>query len=246
MRRGYLVALVLAGCLAAAGRDYAQAPAGGGGQNAPANAGQKPAAAPQAGGNQFPTDTSNVPVLPTKGELGSRDDSSGDNGSYAKKFPLPGEDLDPARSPDDAAPAAASGTDEVFSSSLTGLDRLLPKPGNDQTDKKGRPILVKVPTHKEAASADIDVGNYYIDRKNWKAALSRFESAMVLDPDNPEVYWGLAEAERHLGDFWDAKGYYQKAALYDPDSRHGKDAMKALREPEIANAKKPVDGQAGK
>jgi Tfp pilus assembly protein PilF len=124
----------------------------------------------------------------------------------------------------------------VWSSSISGLDRLLPRPGDDEPEKK-KSHLVRQPTHVEAAQKDLDVGSYYMDRKNWRAAVSRFESAMVLDPDNPEVYWGLAEAERHLGDFWDAKGYYQKVALYDPDSRHGKDSMKALKEPEIANAK---------
>jgi tetratricopeptide (TPR) repeat protein len=245
MRRGYLIALVFAGCLLAAARLNAQAP--GGGQNAPAAAGQKPAAAPaQTESNPFPTDTSNVPVLPSKREYVPSDDSYGraENGTDARKFPLSGEDNDPVRSPDDAAPAADSGADQEWSSSIAGLDRLLPRPEDDQPVKK-KGLLVKQPTHAEAAAEDIQVGGYYLDRKNWKAALSRFESAMVLDPDNPEVYWGLAEAERHLGDFWDAKGYYQKVALYDPDSRHGKDSMKALKETEIANAKKPVEGQAG-
>jgi hypothetical protein len=34
-------------------------------------------------------------------------------------------------------------------------------------------------------------------------------------------------------------------ALYDPDSKHGKESVKALKEPEIANAKKAADAQAG-
>jgi len=244
MRRGYLVALVLAGCLAAP-RSFAQAPAGGAGQSAPADAGQKPAAAPpQSGANAFPTDTSNVPVLPAKnGPLFREDSSDGrDNGSGMGRFPLAGEDLDPVRSPDDPTPEAGRGQEEEFSSSLTGLDKMLPRPEDDQPDKKKK-LLVKEPTHKEAASRDLEVGSYYMDRKNWRAALSRFESAMVLDPENPDVYWGLAEAERHMGDFWDAKAYYKKVAEYDPESRHGKDSIKALKEPEIANAKSPAGGQ---
>ncbi len=246
MKRGYLIALVFAGCLLTATRLTAQAP--GGGQDAPAAGGQKPAAAPpQTEANPFPTDTSNVPVLPTKSVFAPREDNYGgaDNGADARRFPLPGEDQDPVRSPDDAAPAAESGADQAWSSSITGIDRLLPRPEDDQPEKK-RSLLEKKSKPVDAAKEDLDVGSYYMDRKNWKAALSRFESAMVLDPDNPEVYWGLAEAERHLGDFWDAKGYYQKVALYDPDSRHGKESMKALKEPEIANAKKPADVQAGK
>jgi tetratricopeptide (TPR) repeat protein len=88
------------------------------------------------------------------------------------------------------------------------------------------------------------VGKYYLDNKNWKAALSRFESALVLDPDNPDVYWGLAESQRHLGNFADARANYQKVVDYDPDSRHGKDARKALKDPEIANAKSSAQPSA--
>ena len=40
-----------------------------------------------------------------------------------------------------------------------------------------------------------------------------------------------------MGNFAEARGYYKKVAEYDPDSRHGKEAIKALKAPEIANAK---------
>ena len=60
---------------------------------------------------------------------------------------------------------------------------------------------------------------------------------MVLDPDNPDVYWGLAEANRHLGNYAAARTNYLKVMEYDPDSKHAKEAKKALNEPELANAK---------
>ena len=153
---------------------------------------------------------------------------------------LPDEDLDPVRSPDDEV-AAPSAMDSGSSSSLAGLDKLLPGPDDDEKDKDQketkRKLNVKEPSHKEAASKDIDVGGYYLETKNWKAAESRFESAMVLDPDNPEVFWGLAEAERHLGNFAEARANYLKVIDYDPGSKHAKDAKKALEDPQIGNAK---------
>ncbi len=88
-----------------------------------------------------------------------------------------------------------------------------------------------MPEHHETAAEDENVGNYYLDNKDWKGALSRFQSALVLDPDNPDVYWGLAECQRHLGDFADARANYLKVMEYDPGSRHAKDARKALRIP---------------
>ncbi len=245
MRRGYLIALVFAGFLLAVARLPAQAPESG--QSAPAAAGQKPSTAlPQTESNPFPTDTSSVPVMPTKNEYVPRDDIYGgaDNGEDARRFPLAGEDRDPVRSPDDATPAAGSGQDEDFSSSMTGLDSWLPRPGNDQTGKRKKKDTEIAPEHQETTKEDISVGKYYMDNKDWKGALSRFQSALVLDPEEPEVYWGLAECERHLGDYASARANYQKVIDYDPGSRHAKDAIKALREPEIANAKKPADGRA--
>jgi tetratricopeptide (TPR) repeat protein len=165
--------------------------------------------------------------------------SGGDNGAAFGRTALPDEDLDPVRSPDD--PAAPSATDGGSSSSLAGLDKLLPGPDDNEKDKDQketkRKLAVKEPSHKEAASKDIEVGGYYLETKNWKAAESRFESAMVLDPDNPDVFWGMAEAERHLGNFADARTHYQTVLEYDPDGKHGKEARKLLKDPEIANAK---------
>ena len=83
---------------------------------------------------------------------------------------------------------------------------------------------------------DENVGSYYMETKNWKAALSRFDSALVLDPENPEVYWGLAEAQRNLGDYANAKANYLKVMEYDPDSKHAKEAKKILKQPEMVNA----------
>jgi tetratricopeptide (TPR) repeat protein len=139
------------------------------------------------------------------------------------------------RSPDDPPPAAGSALTDDASSSQKGMEKLLPQPDDEQPEKH-RKLLAKEPTHQEASSKDIEVGVYYLETRNWKAALSRFESAMVLDPENPEVYWGLAEAERHLGDFASAKGYYLKLLDYDPDGPHGKEARKALKDPALASA----------
>jgi tetratricopeptide (TPR) repeat protein len=213
MRRGFSIALVLACCLAA-GPGLAR------GQSKPAGDGQKPAEAPQSGagaagaGNAFPEDTSNVPVLPTKATAPVA--GGADSGEETWQVALPSDELDPARSPDDPAPSAVNEGDSSSSSSLAGLDKVLPKADDDQPDGK-RKLTVKEPEHQESASNDIDVGKYYLQTKNWKAAQSRFDSAMILDPENPEVYWGLAETERHLGKFAEARAHYMKLLDYDPE-----------------------------
>jgi hypothetical protein len=244
MKRGITFALVLAGFLMVASLLSAQTPAGGdsagAGKSKPAGSAQTPAGAqPQAGSNPFPEDTHDVPVLRPSGDPAEASDSGDSN----RQVSLPGEDLDPARSPDDSASSASSDLQPGYSSSASGLDSLLPKPDDDQPGKKKKKSADAEPDHQETASEDITVGKYYLDNKDWRAALSRFQSAMVLDPEEPEVYWGLAESARHLGNFADARAYYQKVVDYDPDSRHGKDARKALKDPQIANAQKPAPGQ---
>ncbi len=240
MKRGILVVLVLAGSLAAARMRAQAAPA----QNPPAQPSQQTAPAPApakpAETNAFPDDTSNVPVMPSAGTPALPPGTYGgeDDAATSQHIRLPGDDADPVRSPDDPAAEADAAQSGDSSSSLTGLDKLLPAPGDDdQPQGKKKKQVVKEPEHKETSAEDIQVGEYYLEIKNWKAALSRFESALVLAPDEPEVYWGLAESARHLGNFAEARGYYQKVAEYDPDSKHGKEAIKALKEPEIANAK---------
>jgi hypothetical protein len=235
MKRGFLVVLVTASCLTAVARLSAQAPAS---QNTPADTSQKPATTPPkpAESNPFPTDTNNVPVMPSKDTPALPEGTY--SGADSERVKLPGADLDPVRSPDDAVPDDDSVQPAESSSSSAGMDKILPGPDDDSQPRgKHRKMAVPAPEHKETSAEDIEVGKYELDRKNWKAALSRFESAMVLAPDEPDVYWGLAESERHLGNFADARTYYQKLALYDPDSKHGKEAMKALKDPEIANAK---------
>jgi len=187
----------------------------------------------QPNSNPFPEDTDSVPVIPTKAP-----DLPG-VGDAAARMPLPPDDLDPVRSPEEGGPAAEE-QQQSSSSSLSGMGALPPDAdaGDDTTQgKRGRKGEQVVPEHHETAAEDESVGSYYLDTKDWKAALSRFQSALVLDPDNPDVYWGLAESERNLGDFANARANYQKVMEYDPDSHHAKEARKALQDPQLANAK---------
>ena len=242
MKRRFAIALVAAGYLMAVSRLCAQNTSA---QNPPAQNpaqgdGQKPAATPQkpTEANPFPEDTTNVPVMPSTGTPSLPDGTYGGDDNAAGRVPLPKEEHDPVRSPDDAGPSNDVPMELTSSDSRAGLEKLVPGPDDDdQPQGKRHKITVKPPEHVETSREDIQVGGYYLETKNWKAALSRFESALVLAPDEPEVYWGLAESERHLGNLAAAKGYYQKVAEYDPDSRHGKEAIKALKEPEIANAR---------
>ncbi|MGB7547070.1 MAG: tetratricopeptide repeat protein, partial [Terracidiphilus sp.] len=243
MRRVFLVAVAVACFLAASLRLQAQSGAGGDAQNQsapkapqPAADASKPGGSAPAESNPFPEDTNSVPVLPTALSVPvlptalSAPAAAPDATDY-RNVRLPGEDSDPVRSPDDVS-GPASAEDSGSSSSAQGLDQLLKLPPETGKEKSRKEEPAPVVGPKE----DINVGSYYLQTKNWKGALSRFQSALVMAPDDPEVYWGLAEAERNLGEFAAAKANYLKVMEYDPDSRHAKGARKILKQPEMANA----------
>lgn len=189
----------------------------------------------QQNGNPFPEDDNAAPVMPSNS---APEIPPGETGAAP---PVPAVDRDPVRSPDDAS-ASDDSNPQGFSSSSSGLGNLLNPPDTDTRTKKGGKgddAAVDEMPH-ETPKEDVDVGNYYMDRKDWKGALSRFQSALVLAPDNPDVYWGLAECQRHLGQYGQARENYLKVMEYDPDSHHAKEAKKTLKEPELANAKAPA------
>jgi tetratricopeptide (TPR) repeat protein len=210
--------------------------------NANPPAAQQPARTQkQSEQNPFPEDTSDVPVMPTRNSPGTIPGDSDE--SQTGRIPMPVDDVDPVRSPEDAG-VAAENQEQSSSSSSAGMSGLLPPADDDaQPEKRHRKGEHTVPEHHETAAEDENVGSYYLDNKDWRAALSRYQSALVLDPDNPDVYWGLAEAERHLGNFADARANYQKVMDYDPGSRHAKEARKALQDPDLAKAKPPQPAQ---
>lgn len=195
---------------------------------------QKPASQkPPAASNPFPEDTTNVPVVPTGSEPAAAP-ASAPAGESAGATNLLKNDTDPMRSPDDPTPDSSS--DSGFSSSLTGANDIN-IPDEPKTTRHGRHAEPDEIVHQETAKEDENVGSFELSRKNWKAALSRFQSALVTDPENPDVYWGLAEAQRELGDFANAKANYEKVVDYDdPESKHSKEAKKHLKEPQLANA----------
>ncbi|HEV2323529.1 MAG TPA: tetratricopeptide repeat protein [Terracidiphilus sp.] len=235
MKIGLAGTVALGICLFS-GTAFAQSAGSGNGGNSQQNAPAANVPQSQTKGNPFPGDTNNVPILPSGPTANVPE---GDYEPQTGRVAFPPRDQDPVRSPD-AAPE--SGSSQGFSSSDTGVDDILPPPG--EPTGKGKKDNEIAPMPQESPENDVSVGNYYLSLKNWRAALSRFQSALVLAPDNPDVYWGLAESERHMGDFALAREHYLKVIEYDPGSKHSKEAKKALKDPEIANAKAVPAGAA--
>jgi tetratricopeptide (TPR) repeat protein len=195
-----------------------------------------PAANPQTG--QQPTQKPNQPGAdsdnPFPGDVSGASNGTGDGTStpaankafqpFARRGADP--DGDPVRTPEGAAEQPADSSSDGFSSSRVGLDRL---PAEDDSETHpGKSAKTK--TREQLIKEDQEVGNFYLDRKNWKGAQARFASAFLLDAENPETIWGLAESERHLQLNKEAQAHYELFLSYDPDGPHGRAARKALEE----------------
>lgn len=197
------------------------------------SSGQKPAA--QSGGdNPFPGETSDVPIIPvdpgpTGNAASSRDSANKGASRSGGGAPAAGDvEGDPVRSPDGPGNAA----DDGFSSSSSGLSGL--PAGDDAESKPGK--AGKPKTRAQVIKEDVDVGGFYLEKKNWKAAQDRFGAAFALDNENEEAVWGLAEAERHLQLYEKAQQHYELFLTYDPSGPHGRAARKALEQVEAARA----------
>jgi hypothetical protein len=207
-------------------------------QKAPAPA--KPQTPAPAGNsdNPFPGEDSNAPIIPVDPQPGYRPDAgrdpypgrpAGDTGWTPPARRDADPDGDPVRSPDQ--PGVVE--DDGFSSSRSGMPSSLP----EEDDNDGRPgKSVKNKTREQLVQEDLDVGGFYLEKKNWKAAQARFTAAFGLDHENADAVWGLAESERHLELYKQAADHYNLFLSYDPQGPHGRAARKALNEVESAAA----------
>jgi len=189
---------------------------------------QQPAKPSSGSDNPFPGEDTNVPIIPTPGTPGA-DTASGGNGSGdAGRTPRRDfdPDGDPVRIPDPLGNFTA--TDDTFSSSRSGLKQL---PADEPIDARAGKSSK---TREQLVKEDIDVGSFYLDKKDWKGAKSRFADAFGLDAENPDALWGLAESERHLQLYADAADHYKLFLSYEPDGKRVREARKGLEEAEAA------------
>jgi tetratricopeptide (TPR) repeat protein len=214
-------------CFAGGAGAWAQAPNQSPNQTPAGQQGAQPATpgASPAGDNPFPGEAADVPVIPVDPAPGaSKAAAAGQPPAEAESAPggKADPDGDPVRSPDAAGGAEGDG----FSSSRQGLNATSAEPDADAAPRKDG----KAKTRGQVVKDNLDVGEFYLEKKNWKAAQSRFQDAFTLDSESPDALWGMAEAERHLELLDKAREHYQLFLAYDPEGPHGKAARKALEE----------------
>lgn len=117
---------------------------------------------------------------------------------------------------------------------LSGASRPnLPTPSGDDADEK-----VFRPWDPHRAAKDVEVGEYYLKLKNYRAALERFNDALLYKPNDAEATFDLAVTQEKLDLFAKARQNYSKYLEIVPAGPRAKESQDALKrlEPHVGAA----------
>jgi tetratricopeptide (TPR) repeat protein len=84
------------------------------------------------------------------------------------------------------------------------------------------------PWNPMKALKDIEVGDYYFKRKNYKAALDRYKEALYYKDNDALASFRLAVCQEKVGDKAEAKKYYEQYLKILPEGPFAKDAHASL------------------
>jgi tetratricopeptide (TPR) repeat protein len=84
------------------------------------------------------------------------------------------------------------------------------------------------PWNPMKALKNIEVGDFYFKRKNYKAALERYKEALYYKDGDALASFRLAVCQEKLGDKADARKYYEQYLKILPEGPLAKDAHASL------------------
>ncbi len=103
---------------------------------------------------------------------------------------------------------------------VAGLD------GSENADTSG--VQEFHPWNPLKAKKDLDVGDFYFRRKNYRAALDRYKEALYYKDGDAIANFRLAECQEKLGDKAEARKYYAQYLKILPEGPLAKDAHSSL------------------
>jgi tetratricopeptide (TPR) repeat protein len=102
----------------------------------------------------------------------------------------------------------------------------LPEPAAPAAEADDKTLL---PWDPHRADKDIEVGNYNLRIKNYRAALDRFNDALLYKPGDAEATYGLAVTQEKLDLLAQANKNYQEYLKILPSGPHAKEAQDAIK-----------------
>ena len=85
------------------------------------------------------------------------------------------------------------------------------------------------PYNPHKAEKDVEIGDFYFNLKNYKAAESRYAEALEYKSNDAEATYKLALTKEKLGEKEDAVASYQSYLKILPEGPHAKDAESAIQ-----------------
>lgn len=167
----------------------------------------------------------------------------------------PGQDEDRARSTERSHETGES------SSRDTRID--LSAPANDAKDHPFSAAAVSDATEDDSAPdssdvqemhpwdphkalKDIEVGDFYFKRKNYKAAMSRYREALVFKDNDAIANFRLAQCLEKFNKLDEARQHYQQYLKILPHGPLSEDAHKALARLDTSQAVPPTSAETEK
>jgi tetratricopeptide (TPR) repeat protein len=84
------------------------------------------------------------------------------------------------------------------------------------------------PWNPMKAMKDVEVGDFYFKRKNYRAALDRYKEALLYKDNDAVASLRLAQCQEKLGDKSEAKKYYEQYLKILPQGEFAKEAHASL------------------
>lgn len=143
----------------------------------------------------------------------------------------------------ESASAASANDDRNFSSSRAGIIDLSP-PKDDLKDHPDSAAAIEKANDQAAAEAtgvqeflawnpmkalkDVEVGDYYFKKKNYRAALDRYKEALVYKENDAVATFRLAVCQEEMGDRASALNNYTAYLKILPHGPFATDALESI------------------
>lgn len=147
-----------------------------------------------------------------------------------------------AQEPPQTPPGQPPRSDVESSSNDTKIDTSAPS--NDAREHPDSDVSDVTEFHAfnpHKAMKDIEVGDYYYKRDNFKAAADRYQEALLFKPNDADATLRLARAQEKLKMFEDARDNYAAFLKQRSDGKDAEEARKALQR--MPNPEAPASSQ---
>lgn len=181
------------------------------GSNDPAGS---PTTSPQQSSPQEPAKKSSDPLAFPEEQSREAEDAA--NGSSSSK-----KNSDPLAFPEEQSRRAEQAANAGVSSSLHPHQPSPPQAGEVE-------VIEMKPYNPHQAEKDVQVGDFYYKRGNYKAAVSRYDEALQLRPGSPSTTFKLADAYEKYKQLEKAALYYREYVRDYPDGKQIAEARAAL------------------